>query len=909
MISINTLQRVFSADENMAIKAADYKRSTAGVVLEVIVGLLTGGLGFVGVELYHSFNRASKNNEFLALTDALLNAMKNMAPDDNRFSFSYQGSDVHVQQDGLNVKISYAGEEKIIYYKTIAQLRENVKSEILMHSDKCSVATSVMALQDETANQRALALNFLQEKTGVQEFDHVDTPQLVQIAVDFVNDRKNMAETIESLDKSDISARMVLDAESKELLEKWHAAKLNTVTDIIDVNNVPSVDNNRAVQTEDEKKVRKFLAEIFFPENEWEIDTLQPGKRLKNVLLNNKEVLAEVIDKPEMLDAAGLPGGLKEVAKDTLKKLKQILGVYGTEINPNMVEILLQKITDDDFTSLSEAIDVQFVNFKFSSLDGVGMLANIGNVGEGNLQSFVKNVLGNYFDKQAVVDKRAMIASFLNDARSGDSAERKLVGLLKGGGPYLQKMLQLLGDNAPPKLKNALDEMKASLSPINGEIIKSTLSGIVEKSAGKIESIEVGKNLGAASVGQTVLARIKWVGKDEPQEVVIKLLRPGIRLRAERELVFMREEADKIPGMRKTFDGISAQVKVEMDLSKEAHNVRLAQVYNAGQPNLTVMKLVDKIPPSQGYMVLEKAPGTTVKSAFNVLNDLLKQQRLKAETVDFGAKLASAIKALTFKWVEESLFGTGFYHGDLHSGNIMFDETNGLLTVIDMGNATTLSVGQRQAIFKMVMAAGLHNPEVFVRNYEKVLSDDGKRSMENPEIREALLSDTRNIMNTTRDPGKKIFKILDAANKRGLEIPSSVSNFSRSQIMLQNAINNINGINKKIRTKLLNDINAGTHIYFKNFGDVSVTKIKGMLNEKLTALDRSTDEPNLFNTDKLNLNKILGNCNALISGDLESINFSNIIETVGLNHKVDSLGLAYGDIMAIGTSMMRPAVR
>ncbi|MGQ5523229.1 AarF/UbiB family protein [Chitinimonas sp. PSY-7] len=897
-MSIDTLQRAISANENMAINARNYERSTAGIVLEVIVGLLTGGIGVIGFEVYHSFNKSHKNQEFSELTGGMLKGMREMPPEEEGFTFQYQGSPVQIRQEGNDVKILFGNEERTIHGKTIGELRENIKKEILNNIEKCTVETAVMALKDETANQRSLALQVLQAKTNLTQFDHVATVDLVQAAIELVSGAKNSAEITHQFDKSDITGRMFLDAESKELLEKWEAADKGRVV-AVNAIHVQQIDDNRPVQSEDEKKVRKLFAEAFFPEKSWEADTLEPGERLKNVFIENSDVLAEIYAKPELIDAAGIPEGLSTVAKETLTSLKEQTNLVGIRANQENIKSILENTPAAYFTRLSESIDEKFGDFKFSSLDGVQMLSNIGDVGEGNLQLFVKNVLGKYFDNQTVIDKRAMIASFLNDARAGDTDERKLVGLLKGGGPYLQKMLQLLGDNAPPELKKALDEMKASLSPINDQIIKSNLNGIVDRSGGKIAKIELGKNLGAASVGQTVLANIYWKSKgDEPQEVVVKLLRPGIRLRADRELVFMRQEADAIAGMRKTFDGISEQVQVEMDLSKEAHNVRLAQVYNTGHANLTAMKLVDEVPPSQGYMVLEKAKGTTVNSAFTALEDKLKKPMdANNKAPEIGTKLASGIKALTTKWVEEGLFGTGFYHGDLHSGNIMFSDDNGLLTVIDMGNATTLSVEQRTAVFKMVMAAGVHSPEVFVRNFEKVLSEEGKLRI--ADKRTALLEQTRQIMNSTEDPGKVIFSILDAANKLGLEIPATVSNFSRSQIMLQSAIDNINSLNNQISQKLTREVGAYAGVYFRDVKDLSIDKLPALIQKKLAELESSEENVDVVNAQKNQLEMLSQHSNTLLSRGLAPINFSQIIENIGLNHKMDSLNLARGDIMGL----------
>src|SRR5262249_31802079 len=147
-------------------------------------------------------------------------------------------------------------------------------------------------------------------------------------------------------------------------------------------------------------------------------------------------------------------------------------------------------------------------------------------------------------------------------------------------------LLQLFGDEAEGELRVALGELKAGLSPIHPDLKKALLADIVAQSGGKIDRIDGLRSLGAASVGETLLARVHVRledGRIEPRDVVIKLLRPGIQERAERERMFFEDAAREVGGgMTETFRGIADQINTEMDLSREAANVRRAGVYNRG---------------------------------------------------------------------------------------------------------------------------------------------------------------------------------------------------------------------------------------------------------------------------------------------------------------------------------------
>lgn len=901
-MTINFMQRGLTSEGGMAVAAGNYQRSTAGIVLEVIVGLLTAGIGVIGFEAYHSFNKSHKNREFAELAGELLQGMQNMPHEESGFEIPYQGSMIRITPSGSDVKIEFGGEEKIIPGKTIGEIRENLKREIVSNIGTYGAETAKKAILDETRNQRSLAIQFLQARTNVSKFDHLDTENLVEASIDLIDNRRTSSDIESEFSPSDETSKKVIDAECRELINEWEKkppvekGKVNYVQAVAD----PALAGNRPVQSEDEKKVRKLMAEIFFPEKSWEADTKQAGERLKQVLIANSELLAQLYSNPELINAAGLPEDLTQVVQDTMQDLKTRSSIPEGVIQAGTVATALEMLPAEAYSELSESIDQKLGEFQFSSLDSVKMLATLGGIGEGNFQTFLKNIFSNYFDNQSVIDKRAMLASYLTNSGSEDSNEMKLVALLKGGGPYLQKLLQLFGDKAEGELKAALDELKTGLSPINEDIIKAVLAGIIDKSGGTIRQIDVVGSLGAASVGQTVLANIHWKNKEEPQEVVVKILRPGIRLRAERELKFFEDEARKIPGMLKTFNGISEQIQVEMDLTKEARNVQRAQVYNHGAQNMQAMKLVDKIAPSQGYMVLDKAPGTTLKAAFHGLrSEVAKPMNAENTAPDVGAKMASGIKSLTKRWVEEALFGSGFYHGDLHAGNIMFSSdatASGLTTVIDMGNAALLSLDQRRAVFKMVLAAGLRNAEVFVRNYEQVLSEEGRGLI--VAKRAELMGKTQEIMAQTEDPGEIIVAVLSAANQLGLEIPATVSNFSRSQMMLQNAIDNINDLNGKTREKLDESIESLVQIQLigENFNSLDEALV--LAKQKLATLsERPDDQLNQLELhNKEQLERLVKYIDIRKSGSLQNISFSDLIMEVVKNHKMDSVGLAYGDI-------------
>ena len=393
----------------------------------------------------------------------------------------------------------------------------------------------------------------------------------------------------------------------------------------------------------------------------------------------------------------------------------------------------------------------------------------------------------------------------------------------EGTSPLLQKMMQGLPKEIMGDFADALADMKANLAPIPRKVVQAHFMDIINKSNGKIKAIELMKSLGAASVGEAFLCKFTHVVRkqkteayEDPQdrliklrpvlgndgqpvmedveetvECVVKIMRHDAELRVQREAEIFTEEAKKIPGMDKTWQGQLNQYMKEFDFRTEAENINAGvQLYDvkggtiaeleAVAPDLRSMKLSSLVPPSKNVLVAEVAIGQTVDSYFkerigqirNAASAVFERdpatKRIKwvdgpidpetkkprpvpvmrqnipatavvnmqhwicsnyADLKRASDKLLQATKA----WFYEAILGSGKFHGDTHSGNLMVARND--ITFIDFGNLYKLEanrpdgVNERHELMRVIMGAAFRNKDFVLAGFEKLLSAEGKAAL------------------------------------------------------------------------------------------------------------------------------------------------------------------------------------
>ncbi|MBI1774719.1 MAG: 2-polyprenylphenol 6-hydroxylase [Proteobacteria bacterium] len=284
------------------------------------------------------------------------------------------------------------------------------------------------------------------------------------------------------------------------------------------------------------------------------------------------------------------------------------------------------------------------------------------------------------------------LAGLMRREASGRPGER-LAAALTDLGPSFIKLGQLLATRADL----IGEEMAADLS-----LLQDRLAPFPGIEAGKTVESELGKPIGelfqsfeAAAVAAASIAQVHLAVTCAGKPVAVKVLRPGIEAAFRRDTELFRWVAERIeaslPALRRlrpqaVVETFTETVRVEMDLRLEAAAASELAENFAGDPDFRVPK-VDWERTARRVLTLERVEGIRIDDV----------PALIAAGQDIDAVLAKSAAAF-FRQV----FRDGFFHADMHPGN-MFVAADGSLAPVDFGIMGRLDVATRRYLADMLI--------------------------------------------------------------------------------------------------------------------------------------------------------------------------------------------------------------
>ena len=212
-----------------------------------------------------------------------------------------------------------------------------------------------------------------------------------------------------------------------------------------------------------------------------------------------------------------------------------------------------------------------------------------------------------------------------------------------------------------------------------------------------------------APIAAASIAQVHGAKLHSGEDVVVKILRPGVRRKVRRDLALMSFCARVLslfPRVRKRLKPVAVVeefkliLTAELDLLREGSNMSLIANNFANHPYMSVPKVYWAQTRAQ-VLVMERIYATNI----NDYNALAQQK------VDFKCLAEQGVKIFL-----DQVFRDGFFHADMHHGNVFVDATNPnqpRYIAVDFGVVGRLSQQDRLDL-ALIMAA------FFERDYERV---------------------------------------------------------------------------------------------------------------------------------------------------------------------------------------------
>ena len=359
-------------------------------------------------------------------------------------------------------------------------------------------------------------------------------------------------------------------------------------------------------------------------------------------------------------------------------------------------------------------------------------------------------------------------------------------------GPIFVKFGQILStrrDLLPPDIAEELSLLQDRVAPFPGEQAQARIEAELGKPVSELFAEFGLVPLASASIAQVHPARLH-----DGRDVVVKVLRPGIRARIADDIALLRTlaalanrhhpSADKIRP-QDVVSEIEATLMAELDLQREGANASLMRRTWQGSDDLYVPEV---------FWPLSTASVLTMERVAGIPADDI--QALDAAGIDRKALAAKGVRVFYTQ-----VFRDNFFHADAHAGNIWVDtdparKANPRFVAIDFGIVGQLTRRDQYYLAENFMA-------IFQRDYRRIAELHIEAGWMPAHIRlDELEAATRAVCEPyfTRplseiSLGEVLLKLFKTAQRYELTLQPQL-------ILLQKTLLNIEGVGRLLDPKL-----------------------------------------------------------------------------------------------------------
>jgi ubiquinone biosynthesis protein len=353
---------------------------------------------------------------------------------------------------------------------------------------------------------------------------------------------------------------------------------------------------------------------------------------------------------------------------------------------------------------------------------------------------------------------------------------------LENLGPIFVKFGQLLStrrDLIPADIADELAKLQDRVPPFEYALVAATLERAYGKPLQEVFARFEEYCVASASVAQVHLA---WL--PDGTEAAVKILRPGIGRVISNDVALMYSAAGLVEVLwkegkrlkpREVVAEFERHLREELDLMLEAANASQLRRNFAGSPILRVPEVYWDWCASE-VMVMERMVGTPVSQT----------DALRDQGIDIPQLARNGVEIFFMQ-----VFRDGFFHADMHPGNILVDG-DGRYIALDFGIMGTLTDGDKSYLAQNFLA-------FFRRDYRRV----ALAHLEAGWVpRDTRIEDFENAIRAVCEPifdkplkeisfGRVLLRLFQTSRRFNVEIQPQL-------VLLQKTLLNIEGLGRDL---------------------------------------------------------------------------------------------------------------
>lgn len=495
------------------------------------------------------------------------------------------------------------------------------------------------------------------------------------------------------------------------------------------------------------------------------------------ILLQTRELKQKAISQPQFK-------ALDNV--ETVKSLIQTAGVRGA-----IDSVKKNRWIQAGFQLSTQVVEEQMKLIQETSASVAELGSRQGEVDP--MRIFILSTLKEYFSRLSLKSRTQILSQMIGSNLNASPVERFELMVLSSG-PQFQKLLQIMARESgmPSELLRVFKRLESKAMAVPPQLVRELFEA--ERSRYNWVRYDL-KPLGTGTMAQVHKGAIRIGGKE--QEVVIRFLKPEVAERVAEDYRILRElapiidanpvmKAQGFPKVTPLVEDLNRTVTDELSLKDTVD--RQLQANHVYEKQLFFDGLEYK-----NYIE------TTVPDvyAFDPSSKLHVQELLRGEKLD---KLADfyresipdlkkgLIEEITKMWIQELIFGSGFFHSDLHQGNFLvdFSDEKIRMALLDYGMGGRISRQMQAQI--LILSAGIElNRADIIADSLWNLRDAERTSLPFSEFSKIVESRVREIQQ-----GRLPYQSLDRwsawAINSGLRFPYTFVSMNRGLVILDKSL-------------------------------------------------------------------------------------------------------------------------